>query len=155
MCVWPQPPGERFAESIAYFDFSECNGSEKKEWQHLLNKWIKNCMPSGGKSNEHTFLVFKMCISSFIFHRKWLNNNLHTENLIRCSSFWSETIPLSDHVMTCYPWNRTVDTLEITGLPIDVLDMAKVESLELKLQRFKDAILNDNEWLSLETLTSH
>ena len=56
-------------------------------------------------------------------------------------------IPFSDHVMTCFPWNRTVDMPEITGLPIDVLYMVKVESLKLEFQIFKVAVLRDNERL--------
>ena len=113
----------------------------------MLDEWIKARMPSGGKTNEHILSVFKMCIASLIFHREWLDENIHTGNPLRCSPFWSEVIPFSDHVMTRFPWNRTVDTPEITGLPIDVLYMVKVESLKLEFQIFKDAVLRDNERL--------
>lgn len=99
------------------------------------------CLMSGLRLKCHLvekhltyLLVFMMCIGSLIFHREWLNDNILTENFLRCLPFWLEAPPFSDHVMTCFSWNRTVETLEITGLSDDILYMAKVESLKLEYQ---------------------
>jgi hypothetical protein len=58
---------------------------------------------------------------------------LHVDNAMQCSPFWSETIPQSDHLTTCFTWNCTVDTPEITGLLVDVMYMTKGEHLGIEM----------------------
>ena len=40
--------------------------------------------------------------------------------------FLTETIPIANFVTTNYPWNKTCATPEMTGIPADVLLMAKM-----------------------------
>ncbi len=98
----------------------------------------------GGTLNESVFALFMTCIASFIYHKSWLDETVHPENALRCSPFWSETIPSSEHVITCYPWNRSKDTPEFTGLPVDVLYMAKVEKLQMEIIELKHSLLVDD-----------
>jgi len=82
-----------FAASCPYFDFSDVDDiTEKEECQKTLDNWISSRMPGGGK-NQDVFCLFKFCLASFVHHRKWMEQNLHSNNLIRCSPFWSESIP--------------------------------------------------------------
>ena len=108
-------------------------------------------MPGDGM-NDNVFSIFKMCLASFVHHRKWLEDQIHSDNALRCSIFWNESIPYSDRVGTCFPWTKTVDTPEITGLPPDVLYMAKVETLTMKFEKLVEAVLNDNNRIAKEII---
>lgn len=119
-------------------------------------------MPAVAAVNDSVFYLFKMCLASLIHHREWLNQSLHSESLIRMTSFWYEDIPLADHVTTKFPWTPTNDTPEFTGIPIDVLYyMAKVEEqnaiiarLEQRLLQAEERLLQDNNRVVSE-VTQH
>ena len=132
-----------FAESCPYFDFSHLDDEGKEKHRQIIDNWIKARMPGGGDNND-VFGLFKMCIASFIFHRQWLEEHIHSTNLIRCSPFWNEAIPHADRVVTRFPWDKTTDTPAITGLPPDVLYMAEIEILRHQFAELKDAILLDS-----------
>ena len=136
--------GKGFAESLPYFDFSLFDPIVKEQMTKEVDDWIKARMPGGAALNESVFALFKACLSSLVFHRDWLNCSIHSENALRTSPFWSETIPHSEHVTTRYPWNKMNDTPEFTGLPVDVMYMAKVEKMQIELEAFKVALLQDN-----------
>ena len=72
-------------------------------------------------------------------------------NALRVSPFWAESIPFASCVVTKFPWNTTNDTPEITGLPMDCLYMAQVETLKMEIQELKskfgqlvEAVVQDN-----------
>jgi hypothetical protein len=58
---------------------------------------------------------------------------IHSFNGLRTSPFLSESIPHADRVRTVYQWTKTTDTPEITGFPVDVLYMSKIETLKLEI----------------------
>jgi hypothetical protein len=142
---------KEFAESFPYWDFSELDDSEKTAALHDLDTWIKSQM-SGDGMNDNVFSIFKMCLASFVHHRKWLDDQIHSDNALRCSIFWNDSIPYSDGVGTHFPWTKTVDTPEIAGLPLDVLYMAKVETLTMKFEKLIEAVLNDNNRIAKEII---
>ena len=116
----------------------------------IVDAWIKDRMPGGENVNMDVFKLFKMCLASFIFNRPWFEENMHPENAVRSSPFWSEPIPYAGNVVTRFPWTRTRDTPEFTGLPPDVLYLSKVETLKLEiaelkavLREFKEEVLGD------------
>ena len=43
--------------------------------------------------------------------------------------FLTETIPLANFETTKYPWNKTSPTQEMTGIPDELLLMAKMEDM--------------------------
>eukprot|EP00956_Cyclotella_meneghiniana_P044667 scaffold329607_cov76-Cyclotella_meneghiniana.AAC.1 len=152
---------KRFAESLPYFDLSDYSGLEREQKLRQLDRWIKDRMPAVASANDAVFYLFKMCLASLIHHREWLNETLHSESPVRMTSFWYEDIPLADHVTTKFPWTRTNDTPEFTGIPIDVLYMAKVEEqnaiiarLEERLQSAEERLLQDNNRVVAE-VTEH
>ena len=101
-------------------------------------------MHSSDVVNESVFALFKLCLAALVYHRDFLDNSINSENAFCISPFWSEVIPFSEHATTRYPWNQTVDTPEFTGLPVDVIYMAKVESLHMELESLKVALVEDN-----------
>ena len=51
--------------------------------------------------------------------------------MARTSIFPTEKIPLANFVTKRYPWNKTSATPEMTGIPYDVLLMAKMEDVKV------------------------
>ncbi|KAL3793017.1 hypothetical protein ACHAWO_008273 [Cyclotella atomus] len=133
-----------FAESIPYFDFSSYSMLEKEVKMRELDQWIKDRMLDGGE-NESIFFLFKSCLASLIYHRSWLNQTIHDENAIRISPFWYEDIPYANLVTTRYPWTRTEDTPEFTGIPVDVLYLAKIEEQTKRIEELEQRLKADND----------
>ena len=86
-------------------------------------------MPEDGLSNDSVFAVFKLWIVLLVYHREFLDTKLHVDNAMQCLSFRSETITYSHHATTLFPWNCTVDTPELSGLPVDEMYMTKIKHL--------------------------
>jgi hypothetical protein len=97
-------------------------------------------MPEAGRNNESVFALFKMCISSVAYHRKWLEEKLHSDSPVRCAIFMIEDIPSTDYVTTKHPWDATADTPEFTGLPPDTILLASLEAMKLKQEEMKQMI---------------
>ncbi len=53
------------------------------------------------------------------------------------SIFFLEQIPLVEHVIVAYPWNKTTNTPEVAGIPPDVLIMAEFESIRIQPSEMK------------------
>ncbi len=147
--------GKRFAESCPYFDFSNCGESEKEERHKKIDDWIQCRMPE--LCSTETFRLFKFCVATFIFHRDWLDENIHEDNALRFSPFWSEPIPFASCVVTRFPWDKTQDTPQFTGLPTDVLYMTQVEKLKTEVDELlksfdmlRTALLADNSRVVME-----
>ena len=128
---------KEFAASPAYFDFSSLSRSEREQRDHQINGWIKDRMPEEAQSNDKVFLLFKMCIASIGYHRQFLEENVHSMSNLRSSIFMLETMPLQDCVTVKYPWNSTVDTPDFTGIPADILIIAKFESVMQKMEEME------------------
>jgi len=133
-----------FAESIPYFDFSDYGMLEKEVKMRELDQWIKDRMLDGG-NNESIFYMFKSCLASLIYHRPWLNRTIHDRNPIQISPFWYEDIPYAHLVTTQYPWTRTEDTPEFTGIPVDVLYLAKIEEQTKRIAELEQRLKDDND----------
>jgi len=131
---------KEFAASQAYFDFSLLTRAEKERNEKVIDCWIQSRMPEAARSNEKVFALFKMCVASLAYHRHFLEENLHSRSNVRVSVFYLEQIPLVEHVTIAYPWNKTSDTPEVTGIPPDVLIMAEFESMRIQLREMKASI---------------
>ena len=122
--------GKEFAVSPPHFDFSTCeNEVEEERKTFALNNWIKSRIPQEAKSNESIFYLIKMCLSSFIYHREFLEKNLHQASAVRCTVFWVEDIPSTSHVKIIYPWEESSNPIEITGIPPHTTLLAEIEGL--------------------------
>ena len=142
-----------FTESLPYFDFSDFVGAEYVARHATVNAWIKDRMPVDARSNEGVFSLFKACIASLAYHKQKgnLDSIMHSNCLVRSSAFWMEDIPYADNVTTKYPWNKTRDTPELTGLPPDVNLLVEVQTLKEELAQmredlktnFKEVLVNE------------
>ena len=129
-----------FAASPAYYDFSSCDKVMKDQNEKAINKWIKDRMPESAKSNEDVFALFKMCIASLEHNRSFLEKNLHSQSNVRASIFMIESSSLGEYVTVKYPWNKTDDTPEISGIPPDVLVLAEFEGMKNQLKEMQSSM---------------
>ena len=130
--------GKTFAASLAYWDFSANSPGAKEDCKHRLHSYLKERLPSNARNNLKIFAVHKLVVAQIAYHREYLENNLHHENILRSSSYWNDDIPFEDKVVVKYPWNATDDTPEITGLPPDTVLLAELESMQLKMKELLD-----------------
>ncbi len=129
-----------FAASPAYFDFSAFTRTEQEERNHKINGWIKSRMPLEAQSNDKVFSLFKMCIASIGYHCQFLEENLHSHSSLRTSIFMLESMPFKDCVTMKLPWNSTTETPDFTGIPPDILVLAKLENMKLQLEALQASL---------------
>lgn len=142
---------KEFAASPPYFDFSDCTRADRERHLASLDAWIRQRMPAATQSNDKVFALFKMCLASFSYHSKFLNQTLHSQSRLRTSHFMTEVMPYADKVCIKYPWDKTIDTPEITGLPPDVLILAQFESVRGEMEAMKQSLtLNFEQILKTE-----
>ena len=97
-------------------------------------------MPEDARSNEKVFCLFKMCVASSVYHRQFLEQNLHSQSNVRASIFLLDRAPLDDYVITKYPWNKTASTPQLTGIPPDVLVLSEFESMRKQVDDAKNEL---------------
>merc|ERR1712232_94989 len=131
---------KEFAASPPYFDFSELDPTTRARNMKEVTDWIKNRMPECSRSNDNVFSLFYACVASIGYHKKFMLNNLHSRNPLRNNIFITETMPHSESIVVKYPWNKTSDTPQITGLPPDILILAEFESVHQELKSLRTAI---------------
>jgi hypothetical protein len=92
-----------------------------------------------------------MCIASIAHNRQFLSDHLHTKSKLRLSRFLTDDIPHSECVTICYPWNKTTDIPEITGIPPDVLILSEFEDMRQHFRNLEESIKTHfNEALTRE-----
>ena len=131
---------KEFAASPPYFDFSDRTRADKERNIASLDAWIRQRMPVAAQLNDKVFALFKTCLASFFYHRKFLNETLHSKSCLRTSHFMTEVMPYADEVCVKYPWDKTSDTPEITGIPPDVLILAQFESVRGEMEAMKKSM---------------
>ena len=70
----------------------------------------------------------------------------------RSNIFIIETIPHSEYITVRYPWNKTADTPEITGIPPDILILAEFESVREGLISLRTSIADSVQSLLVAEL---
>ena len=145
--------GKRFAESIPYFDFSPFPTVTKETMMRTQDSWIKSRLPEQARNNEAVFCLFKSCLASIIYHKEWAKVNLHEKNPIRTSPFLFEDIPFAELVRTAFPWTKTDDTPEFTGIPANVVYLARNAELLKQLEEIKGTIFQESTRVISEVST--
>ena len=97
-------------------------------------------MPLTAQSNEKAFGMFRMCVAALVYYNDFLKENIHRSRIARTSIFLTLTIPLANFVTTKYPWNKTGATPEMTGIPADVIFMAKMEYMKVIISDLKSSL---------------
>ena len=93
-----------------------------------------------------------MCVALIAYHRKYLEEHLHPDSVLRSSSLWNDDIPFDGKVVVKYPWNATEDTPEITGLPPAITLLAAFESLQQQIPELKAELKASFESTLIEQL---
>ena len=81
--------------------------------------------------------MFRMCVAALVYYNDLLKERLHRNSMAITSIFLKEKIPLANFVTEKYPWNKTITTQELTGIPAGVLFMAKMEDMKVIISDLK------------------
>ena len=109
-------------------------------FQYRLHSWLRDHLPEEAKDNLKVLAVYKMMMASVVHHRKYLEEHLHPDSILRCSPFWTDDMPFPEKVVVKYPWDATRETPEITGIPPDIVLLAEMESLQRTMQDLKEEL---------------
>ena len=93
-----------------------------------------------------------MTVAAIAYYRDYLGDHLHPESMLRSSSIWNDEILFEEKVVVRYPWDATDDTPKITGLPPDIVLLAKVESMKLEMAALKADLKSTFESTLIEQL---
>ena len=134
-----------FSVSPPYFDFSAINESlERARLKKRLEQWLHSRILEDGELSASSKHVIWTCFASICFHHSYLTNYLHEECSFRASLIFQD-IPdeFLNLARVAYPWDSTVDTPKITGVPPHVLLMAEIEELKKKFDALQVTIRTD------------
>ena len=93
---------------------------------------------------EQTRKMILMAFASVCFHYKYLNDNSHPRNPYRISTMWKDIHPqVRSHARIAYPWNKTLETPEFTGIPPHVSLLADIAELKEELISLKEKFSKD------------
>ena len=136
---------KKFSVSPPYFEFSSINeGLKRARLKKRLEKWLHSRILEEGELSASSKHIVWTCFASICFHHSYLTNNLHVECSFRASLIFRD-IPdeFLKIAQVAYPWNSTVDTPKITGVPPHVLLMAELEELKIKFDALQNSIKSD------------
>ena len=136
---------KRFSVSPPYFDFSAINEAlERARLKKRIEQWLHSRILDEGELSASSKHIVWTCFASICFHHSFLTNNLHEECSFRASLIFRD-IPdeFVNLARVAYPWDSTVDTPKITGVPPHVLLMAEIEELKIKFDALQVTIKSD------------
>lgn len=137
---------KKFAVSTYYFEASNTPHTDADLAQARLiesiNKFLKDRLVMFEEIDEHTFHLIKSIFAAMCFHYGYIQVNTHQQCPFKSSTFFRD-VPsnILQSAKVCYPWNKSRNAPNITGIPPHVILLAKVEELESKFERFKNELL--------------
>ena len=136
---------KRFAISPPYFDFTGISEAiERVRLRKRMKEWLHSrILEEGNLSASSQHIVWSL-FASICYHYDYLTSNLHEECSFRASPFFKD-IPeeFINVAKVAFPWDSTVDTPKLTGVPPHVLLMAEIEELKIKFTALQVTIKND------------
>ena len=149
---------KEFSVSPPYFDFKvmekvddhgnatqvpleQSDGIKRK---NELQKLLKDRLPNYDKISAKTFHVLEMCFASICFHHKYLMETMHMRCPLRSAILFRD-IPKSiiEVARIAYPWNKSEDTPQMSGVPPHVLALAEMEGLKQEIARLHNNLMTD------------
>lgn len=134
-----------FAISPPYFDYSDLDEAEKLRELNKLDKWLKDRIPKTNLIPATTWNLVKQCFASLCYHYDDLCKNLDKACLLRHSPVFrdlAEAKEFRNRAKTAFPWNSTMDTPQLNGIPPYVLHIAKMEELEKKIEQMENNVVD-------------
>ena len=139
---------KEFSVSPPYFDFSHLNDNEKIGKKKILDDFLLSRLPEMDEMRPKTFHLVKMCFASLCYHFEYLKRNMHQACVLRSAPLFRD-IPkvLRDLAVIKFPWNKTIETPTLSGIPPHVINLAHMEKLNIELQELRTNIKTDLETL--------
>ena len=130
-----------FAVSCPYFEFGvdDGGGHEDASVEGEIRCAIQSLFLGGTRLFPQMYKIVLNCYASICYHFEFLSETLHARNRIRqaplfqqCKDTWI------DIAVVKYPWDATVETPKLTGIPPHVVLLAELKNLSRQMSKFKD-----------------
>ena len=156
LCKWAHDWHMWVAICWAFFDFSRLKSEEKRlERKHFINCWPSERLP--GHLSESSL--------ELAINYKYLQENLTRKCVLHQSPKYKDILEdIFCVATTTYPWNKTDVTLSFTGIPLHIIQLAALCTLELKFDAVKVSAMKEivsamekrrfasSEWITNKTI---
>ena len=141
---------KEFAVSPPYFDFTGlCDEEKIARKKRYVTFFAKDCHFSG--SPARSLHVAEIAVATLCYHSEHLKKEMHEGCPLQTSVVYRD-IPQSvlDLVRVAYPWDKTEDTPQFTGIPPHILILAELEELKKVVLGLQNNIKDDMKELMEE-----
>jgi hypothetical protein len=127
--------------NVTFIPLDADDGIKRK---HELQLLLRDRFPHFKEISAKTFHVLEMCFASICFHYKYLMETMHVRCPLRSAILFRD-IPKSiiEVAQIAYPWNKSDDTPELSGVPPHVLALAEMEGLKQEIARLHNNLMTD------------
>ena len=133
---------KEFAISQAYFDYSELNPEEEAKMKLRIKEHLRSRLPGSSTIPKSAWRLAHYCFAAICYSQKTLHEDLHDECPLRNAAVFRD-IPedITKFAQVRYSWNKTTKTPKLTGIPPHVVQLAKLERLERKVDSMEEKIM--------------
>ena len=132
-----------FAISPPYFDYTNLDAEGKIAAKEKLQRFLKERLPNADTIPANSWNLVKQCFASICYHYDDLCELLDNKCPFRNTAVFRDMPSDIQALATVkYPWNKTDDTPNFNGIPPHVLNLAKLESLERKMESLETNLMN-------------
>jgi hypothetical protein len=133
---------KEFAVSPPYFDFTNLDDATRIIRKAELKTLVKERVPEYENIGAKTRHVLEMCFASICYHHKTLMASSHPQCPLRSSPLFRDIPPtILELACIAYPWNKTNDTPQLTGIPPHILALAEMEELKREIMSLESKIV--------------
>jgi len=128
-----------FAVSPPYFDYWLLDEDGRNTMERQIHELVSNCLFCGDEVDPRVFCIFLSYFASVCYHSTFLKERLRRTNRLHASPFFThipaDILPLA---VVKYPWNKTEDTPNFTGIPPHVSLLAEMQGMQEDLKMMKE-----------------
>ena len=130
-----------FALSPCYFDFTNCEEPELKREE--LNIWMRSNIIGGRNLNAKILHMTRFLFATVCYHYSYLQEHCHPKNrLLNEPVFCQCPQEFQEFAVAKYPWDATLETPKLSGVPPHVMMMSDLRRFETKLDDMGDQIMD-------------
>ena len=139
---------KEFACSPPYFDFTALDTHDRITRKRQLRAFIASRLHNYSEVTPKALHLLTMCFASICYHFRYLQSHTHESNYLRQSPLFRD-IPkeLLSLAVVKFPWNKTLETPVFSGIPPHIVNIVKMEKLELEIKALRTNIKKDLEEL--------
>ena len=133
---------KEFVISPAYFDYTELDCDQAATMKARINEHLRSRLPDSSTIPKSAWRLAKFSFAAICFSLETLNEDLHDECPLRNAPVFRD-IPedIVKLAQVRYSWNKSADTPKLTGIPPHVVQLAKPEGLENKVDAMEEKIM--------------